>query len=118
MPFVPFLNGVEAVLNFTLAGQQVKNVLNFVASDTPDFTTMSTLATGLIDAVTGSTWWTNVLSDEIIFDSIKVVDLDTDFGLSFEWILGTTVILPQHPTSTQPAIPNNSCLVITHRTNS
>jgi len=116
MPFVPFSDGVEVVFSFRIGGQTVKNVMNFIASATPDVTTMAALGKVLIDAWLGSDWWGSALSNKVSFEEVKLTSLVSESAPTVTVVDGTTLSLPQTATGAVVASTNNVALVVTQRT--
>jgi len=116
MPFVPFANGIETVIQWQSGGRDIDNVINFVASVEPDLTLLGNLGTSIIDAILASDWFASALSNKIELVNIKLTSLNTETAPTVDWITGTSLSLPQTAPGSVVASANNVALVVTHHT--
>jgi len=116
MAFIPCNQVVEAVLRFTLGGQNVNNVLNFLCSTTVTPTNMVSLGSAIIESFVDSSWWGNDVAG-IDFQDVKLTDLTTISGPVVIQTSSATHSLPLIPTAhTDDVIPNNAALVVSAHT--
>lgn len=110
MAFIPTPNGVEVVINQTLHGEPLVNVLNFTVPEPNDGFTLAALANIVKD------WWeadlSSVLSTDLVLNSVTARDISVANGQQVEFPAdaGTTGGV------SNGALPGNVAFVITHRT--
>lgn len=111
MPFIPVVDTLKVVMNFSINSQQVINIFNFKYNSPPGLTERSALATAM------HTFWTNQLKPQLTADigleRIDVIDLNSASAPS------TTLIIAPREVGTLSATvgtPSGMALVVTHRT--
>jgi hypothetical protein len=118
MSFIPFVDTIEAVFEFRLGGQEVKNVLNYHSDVAINIALLEALGSALIKAFLDSAWWGTDIAG-IIFDDIKLTDLTSASSPTATVVDFTGGNLPLAPTAhTDDVVANNAALVVTHRTDS
>ena len=106
-PFIPFAGVAKAEFRYTLAGQQVENVIYVKGESTP----MSTDSMRSIGDVL-SAWYTvneaPLVVTHIVLNEIKLTAMDTFDGPALSYTDG----LPVAGTSTGTGLPNNVSLAV------
>lgn len=116
MAFIPFVNGIEAVVQWQSGSRPINNVFNFVASVEPDLALLGDLGTSIIDAVLLSDWFASAISNKIELINVKLTSLNDETAPTIDWTTGTSLSLPQTAPGSVVASANNVALVVTHHT--
>jgi len=114
MAFIPMLNTVEVVFNWTWGGQEVKNVLHFKFPSALTLDLMNELGTGIIDAILDLSL--GFLSGSLTLDSLKLTDMTTVSAPTITTVTGTSSNLPVSGGATSASVPTNGALVTTYHT--
>jgi len=114
MSFIPMLDTVEVVLNWTWAGQEVKNVFHFQFPTAPSIDDMTELGLEIIDALIGLSF--GFISEQASLDSLKITDMHAVDAPTITSVDGTSSSLPLVGSTSASSLPTNAALVVTHHT--
>lgn len=117
MAFVPVEKVASIGLEFSLAGKPVSCVLYAENDSTVTVSNMQTLAQAVIDAINVQMSGPNIFANpNCILETIKMTDLTTSSGSTFDWVHGTTDDLPYPGNVGTAELTNQDCSVVTWQT--
>jgi len=117
LPYIPVPDVASIGLEFTLAGIPCSCVLYAENDSTVTIGNMQTLATAIIDAIDSFQGGPTIFADpNCALETIRMTDLTTSSGPSFDWVTGTSDNLPFTGNAGSAVLSNQDCSVVTWQT--